>query len=246
MIRKLQHSKWEVIDQLRKEILLLQGFKAAEGTSAGTIGLGPVEAVFPNGVFPKAAVHEFLVPDPEQAAASGGFIAGLLKCLMETGSACLWISSGRTLFPPALRAFGIAPDRLIFIDLQTDRDGLWAMEEALKCESIAAVIAELDDITFAQSRRLQLAVEKSRVTGFLLRRGSRLSNTACTARWQISPLPSMPEEGLPGVGHPRWKVELLKVRNGQPGSWVLEWVDEGFRFIIEQENKIRELNRNTG
>ena len=28
---------------------------------------------------------------------------------------------------------------------------------------------------------------------------------------------------MPGVGFPRWNVELLKVRNGKPGSWQLEW-----------------------
>ncbi len=34
---------------------------------------------------------------------------------------------------------------------------------------------------------------------------------------------------MPGVGAPRWKVELLKVRNGLPGAWIVEWVDGRLR-----------------
>jgi len=41
------------------------------------------------------------------------------------------------------------------------------MEEALKCESLSAVIAETPEISFTVSRRLQLAVEQNRVTSFI-------------------------------------------------------------------------------
>ena len=37
---------------------------------------------------------------------------------------------------------------------------LWVIEEALKCEGLAAVIGEIKELSFTQSRRLQLAVEK--------------------------------------------------------------------------------------
>src|SRR5690606_34274184 len=86
---------------------------------------------------------------------------------------------------------------------------------------------------FVQSRRLQLAVEKSRVTGLILRCNPRIvGSTACTARWRIRSLPSVLEDGLPGVGFPRWEVELLKVRNGNPGCWQLEWSHERFVPVI--------------
>ena len=82
-------------------------------------GLGPIEAALPNGSFPTGAVHEFISTGREQAAASGGFMAGLLNPLMRRGGICIWISSARTLFPPALKAFGVAPDRVIFVDIQS-------------------------------------------------------------------------------------------------------------------------------
>ena len=238
----MQQTKEDIINRLQKDILLWEGFKPPTAEKAGGIGLGPVEAAFPNGIFPTGTVHEFLNAAPEQAAATGGFIAGLLASLMSNGGACLWISAARTLFPPALKAFGVEPDQVIFVDLQREKDILWAMEEALKCSGLVAVIAETRDISFTQSRRLQLAVEQSKVTGFIIRaNGPKLSTTACVARWQISPLPSAVADGLPGLGFARWKVELLKVRNGNPGSWILEWRAGHFKPLIEkpEERPIR-------
>jgi len=245
---ELSNSKKEIIDKLQKEILLLQGFKTATAGNTGSVGLGPVEAVFPNGIFPKAAIHEFIITLPEHAAACGGFIAGLLNALMQQEGACLWISTSRTLFPPSLKAFGIAPERIIFIDLAREKEVLWVMEEALKCEAISAVIAEVKDINLTASRRLQLAVEKSGVTGLILRNDAqKLSTTACVARWQIKPVASKLEDDMPGVGFPRWNVALLKVRNGNPGNWEVEWSDGKFQVITESKENIVKLPvRNVG
>ncbi|WP_419698984.1 hypothetical protein [Mucilaginibacter sp. NFX135] len=46
--------KKEIISQLQKDILLWEGFKPGLAGKKDLIGLGPVEAAFPNGVFPKA------------------------------------------------------------------------------------------------------------------------------------------------------------------------------------------------
>lgn len=239
---ELINAKKVIIDQLQKDILLLQGFKAVASQPLGTIILPSIEASFPNSVFPTGAIHEFINEVPEHAAASGGFIAGLLKSLMLNGGSCLWISASRTLFPPALKLFGVAPDRIIFIDLKKEKDVLWAMEEALKCEGLAAVIGEVSEINLSQSRRLQLTVEKSGVTGLLIRNNiQKIATSACVARWQIKPLISELEDGMPGVGFPRWKVELLKVKNGSPGSWDIEWSDNKFNLIQYEEAVLEKL-----
>lgn len=221
-------TRKDIISQLQKDILQWEGFRPPAADDGETFGLGPVEAAFPNGVFPTGTIHELLTEDISQAAASGGFIAGLLSVLMRKGGACLWIGMAQTVFPPALKAFGVQPHRVIFINLMHERDVLWAMEEALKCTGLAAVIAEVRSIDFKQSRRLQLAVEQSRVTGFILRDADQASNTACVARWHISSLPSTSVDDLPGLGFPRWQVDLLRIRNGKPGSWVMEWANEQF------------------
>jgi protein ImuA len=94
------------------------------------------------------------------------------------------------------------------------------------------VIGEIGELTFAASRRLQLAEEKSHVTGFIHRYDPKTEDAvACVTRWKIKPLPSLAVDGLPGLGKPRWNVELHKVRNGQPGTWQVEWAAGLFQPI---------------
>jgi protein ImuA len=217
----------DIIAELQTDILRLEGFKSSNSTAVD-LGLGPIKDAFPNASFPLGAVHEFLFARTEDAAATSGFIAGLLAPLMGSSGTTLWISSSRTLFPPALKTFSIQPDRFIFIDVKKEKDVMLAMDEALKCPALNAVVGEMREISFTASRRLQLAVEQSQVTGFILRNTSKLNTTACVSRWKIIPLPSEPVDDLPGIGFPRWRVELLRIRNGKPGAWDIKWIDGRF------------------
>lgn len=229
----MEAKKQELIDKLRKELLTWEGFKPQQPGESDHFGLGPLEAAFPNGIFPTGAIHEFISLSPEDTAASGGFIAGLVNRLLKNGGACIWISYTRRIYPPALKLFGVDPDCVIFIDVPLLKDVLWVTEEALKCEGVATVICETKDLSFTESQRLQLAVEKSHVTGFVLRKDAcKINTTACVTRWQIRPVRSHLRTGMPGVGHPRWQVDLLKVRNGKPGNWTVEWKKQSFQTII--------------
>jgi protein ImuA len=228
-------TKVDIISRLQQSILQWEGYRPPPVGTRELVGLGQVEAAFPNGVFPLGTVHEMVCSNTEQATACGGFVSGLLSVLMQNGGTCLWISISANIFPGALTAFGIEPHRVIFVHLTKDKDVLWVMEEALKCTGLAAVIGELRSVDFKQSRRLQLAVEQSRVTGFILRNHSdKIGSTACAARWKIKPSPSEQVDGLPGLGFPRWQVELLRVRNGQPGSWIVEWFEGKFVPVQKQ------------
>lgn len=227
-------AKADIIAKLRRDILPLQGFKAILNNNELDTRLGFIKNAFPGNTFPLGAVHEFIYATTENGAVTNGFISAIVASLMRKGGPCIWIRSLQTIFPPALTSFGIAPDKIIFIELQKEREILWAMEEALKCEGLAAVIGEVEKLSFTASRRLQLAVEQSRVTGFILRPNSRyLNTTACLTRWRITSLSSKLEENMPGVGFPRWNVDLLKVRNGKPGSWQIEFKAGRFRHIFK-------------
>lgn len=234
--------------KLEQEILLLQGFKPLAADPARAIDMGPISQAFPFQQFPTGGIHEFLIQDPSGDACTTAFIAGILAPLMRLGGAVIWITSTKKLFPPAFKQFGIEPDRLILIDLRKEQEALWVMEEALQYPGLAAVVGELNNIDLTASRRLQLAVEKSRVTGFLLRTVQRRINTiACVARWQVTSLPSESADGLPGVSFPRWRVELLRVRNGRTGSWTVQWESGAFRFPQPPAlASISAANRKTG
>jgi len=232
----LIYPRADIVSALRSDILQMEGLRTVINNPINP-GLGPICGAFPSGSFPVGAVHEFISTDDGDAACTSGFLAGLLSSLMGDHGTALWIGASRTIFPPALKEYGVQPDRVVFVDVKKEKDMMWAMDEALKCSALTAVIGEMREITFTGSRRLQLAVEQSQVTGFLLRKGVRkLNTTACVSRWKVTTLPSELIDGLPGVGFPQWRVELLRIRNGRSGAWHLKWVDGRFIPVIQVNN----------
>jgi protein ImuA len=221
----------------------MQGFKPFN--EARDVGLSFMRDVFPNGSFPTGCVHEFLSERQEDEAATIGFVGGLLGALMGNSGVILWIGTSRKLFPPSLVNFGVNPDRIVFIDLRNEKEVLCTMEEALKCVTLSAVVGEVREIDFTTSRRFQLAIEGSRVTGFILRASyQKLAATACVSRWKISPLPSGPIDDLPGIGTLSWRVELLRMRNGKTGAWEVQWLDGRFAPVFKEP--IQEQQKQAG
>jgi protein ImuA len=241
-------KKTDIINQLKRDIFPLEGLRSPRPGTELDLGLGAMNEAFPHHSFPLGSVHEFISHGAESAAVTAGFISVLLAGLMKSGGAVLWIGSCRTIFPPALKIFGIVPERIVFIDLHKERDVLWAMEEALKCGGLAAVVGEMPEFSFTVSRRFQLAVEQSRVTGFIFRTNPRnIHPNAAVSRWKISPLPTESCDDLPGLGFPRWNIELLKIRNGKPGSWQVEWTAGRFHHLQTHITSIvPEEKRKTG
>ena len=100
--------------------------------------------------------------------------AGTLA-LLAARQACrdggaLVVLDGRGDFcPPAAVRLGIGPERLVVIHPQNAADHHWAMNQALRCPAVAAVLAwpkTIDDRTF---RRWQLAAEEGGCLGLLVR-----------------------------------------------------------------------------
>jgi protein ImuA len=226
-------SKKEVLLKLRKEILL-QRFYAPKNNRSAVTSLYPFANAFPFRQFPLGCVHEFICPTNESFSASSAFVCGILSSLKQNKGVIIWVSSSQKMFPPSFAAFGVAPHNIIFINVDRPKDILYTTEEALRCEGINAVITDIRELNFKQSRRLQLATEQSRVTGFVLRRKPKFVNTtACVSRWIITPAPATPYQDLPGIAFPSWNVDLQKVRNGKPQSWNISWLDN--HFVHEQD-----------
>jgi protein ImuA len=233
-----------VIEELQRQILKLQGNQLSSDQEQ-SLGLGVIEHAFPGKVFPRAAVHELISVSSESAACTNGFMSVILSSLMAQSGSCLWISTRRTIYPPALKTFGIEPERILFVDVSNVKDALWAMEESLKCNALNAVVGEFTALSFEESRRLQLAVEQSKVTGFVHRFQPKIENTvACVSRWKITPLFSELPDQLPGMGFPRWNIDLLKVRNGKPASWQVQWSPQGgLEYIVTPEQAIPNIHK---
>jgi protein ImuA len=141
----------------------------------------------------------------------------------------LWCQCRPDLYGPGLALHGLDPGRIVLVRTSRDAEILWAMEEGLRAPGIAAVVGEVGSLPMVASRRLQLAAERSGITSFLLRRWrdggqaarERALPNAAVTRWRITALPSRPLRDEPGVGHLRWRVELLRCRGGEPASWEM-------------------------
>jgi protein ImuA len=230
-------AKADIFARLQKEILLLEGFKPTSDNVTNWAGLEQIQSAFSNSTFPTGAVHEFYCEDVSCLSASVGFITGILSTLFKVKGVIIWISPSKIIFPPAIKQFGLDPQKVIFIHLRKEKDRLFVMEEVLKCDSVTAVIGHIDEISLTESRKFQLAVESSKVTAFLLRQQPKHKTTSFVTRWQIRPQASV-TEGLPGVGFPRWDVELLKVRNGKPGRWEMQWRAGKFLILCKETIEI--------
>lgn len=203
--------------------------------SAPITGWGSLNQAFPQGCFPQSAIHDFFCHKPEEKVAAAAFLSGLCAQLNRKGP-LLWISAKPFVYPPGLAPFGWPGTDVVHLHLANDKQRLAAFDEALRCSAVHSVIADISHTSFKESRRLQLAVEQSGVTGFLLRHANENQASAALTKWRITHLPSVKDE-LPGVGHPRWQVQLLRVRNGKPGTWEITWKEDGF-FIAHSDIKV--------
>ncbi|MBV8889077.1 MAG: damage-inducible protein [Alphaproteobacteria bacterium] len=148
----------------------------------------------------------------------------------------LWCLSRPDLYGPGLAEYGLAPARLVLVAGRRDEDILWAMEEGLRAgasSGLAAVVGEIESLPMVASRRLQLAAERTGIPAFMLRRWhtgtaaakERGRPSAAATRWRIAAMPARALPGEPGIGRPRWRVELLRCRGGGTGSWEVEAPD---------------------
>jgi protein ImuA len=156
-----------------------------------------------------------------------------------------------TFYPPAAAAWGIDLSRLIILRPANEADALWALDQALRCPGVGAVLGSCDRLDVRDFRRLQLAAETGGTLGLLLRPDHlRGQPTWADVQWRVSPrcrertpwrsdrskvqdpkskVTSRPWTLDPGLwtSSPwRLRVELLRCRGGAGGASVIVELDE--------------------
>jgi protein ImuA len=225
-----------VLDDLRDRIAHLEGVSARRSVIL-PFGIGIVDERLPGGGLAYAAIHEVAGggTDTVNGAAAALFAAGIAA---RTKGKILWCLNRPDLFFPALAQAGLHPDRIIFCEAGCEGDVLAACEEGLGFGGFGCVVAELVRLPMTASRRLQLAAEKGKSMGLVVRRWRRQTEandygqpTASTTRWRVSVLPSEP---LPvaGVGRARWLAELMRVKAGECCEFELGAPDAAGRMCL--------------
>lgn len=219
--------------ELRQCIRFLESTEAGKGMVL-SFGVEAIDVHLPAGGLQAGALHEAFGAGGEGFAPEPTlFIAGILA---RQKRPVLWCSEKRDLFAPALASVGLPPENVIYAEATRTNDVLLLMEEGLRHSSLGGVVGEVGRMSLTASRRLQLAAESSGVTAFALRRwfpreGKPCEPSAAASRWRVTAMPSTPLH-MPGIGRARWRLELLRVRGGEPASWIMEACDAQGRLAV--------------
>lgn len=122
-----------------------------------------------------------------------------------SGGVVVWI--GHRAWPaPSLPAARRHLDRSIYIDPPDEASRIWAIDLAMRCPAVAAVVADGTGLSMAATRRLQLAARAGRALTLLVRPPwERGVLSASATRWQVQPEHSVSDE-------PRWRVRLTRCK----------------------------------
>src|SRR4051812_5427822 len=211
-------------------------------------GVPEIDAALPKGGLKTGATHEWFAPPIDGPETARGHwyppltILAHLATKAGAGSdsaAGLLVWVGRRCWPmPA--ALGGAAERSLFVDPDCDDARFWAIDQALRCPGVGAVIADASRLDMAGSRRLQLAAEAGGTVALLARPShERGVISAAETRWMVRPESAKHRTQNVNEGGSdfrfalcalRFSLELLRCKGASLGAerrrWVVECVPE--------------------
>ena len=210
-------------------------------------GIESIDQTFTHKAMPLFCLNE-ISASTREAGAGSGFLLGLLSQLSERRQGPLiWIATHKafseigSLYGPGLHAFGLPPERLLIVQTAKEKDALWAAEEALGLGDALCVVLNLQSsakgLSLAATRRLHLRAETNRTPCFMLLAGSDPpAPSIALTRWQIEAASAGTLNGFQdGIGHPAFTANLTRNRQGQTGTFTLQWNTHHAKF--ETANK---------
>lgn len=208
----------QAVEQLIDDPRVWRAGENRASRSAHPTGFEVLDRHLPGGGWPATGLIEIL---------TGHYGIGELSLLMpalarlgQGGSAggIVWIAPPFIPYAPALHGQGIDLDRVLVVrdhaNTWGNQDVLWAMEQALRFGSCAAVLAWTRSVGRVPLRRLQLAAEAGQCQAVLFRplNASRRRSPA-VLRMRITAI---------GEGT---RIEILKCRGGRPGVVTVHFGD---------------------
>jgi protein ImuA len=208
----------------------------AANTRAGSVlptGHTQLDAELPGGGWPVGALCEILQTHSAQSewrlllpalgAAQQG--ARLLEVPGQRGLASartatvVLIGPPHVPFGPALAAQGLVVQCLVWVKAQTPAERLWAAEQALRCEAVAAVLAWLPQVQSASLRRLHMAAQEHNKLLFVMRPAQAQAESS-PAPLRLLILGADPVGQAAAPASDALRVQLLK-RRGPPLTQTL-------------------------
>jgi protein ImuA len=123
-------------------------------------------------------------------------------------------------YPPAAAALGIDLDHVILVRPASRTEGQTALDLALRCRAVGAVVGWCDRLIAAEAQRLKLAAEAGGGLGVILRpRGADRGPSFADLRLRIVPLVSTEVVR-------RVRIEVMRWRGGRDGQSLIVEIDD--------------------
>lgn len=173
-------------------------------------GYSALDAALPGGGWPTQGLSEVLLA--QAALCEWRLIAPALPGLLaDKGSRIYLVAPPKAPHAMGLAQLGLAPEQLIWIDVQGPADSLWVAEQLIKSEAAGAVLAWLPQARPEQVRRLQVQALHCDAPVFLFRPESALRDA--------SPAPLRLSVGL----GESWGLDVrIRKRRGATSDAVLQ------------------------
>ena len=163
-------------------------------TGEGT-GFAALDAVLPQGGWPRNALTELLLPGDGVGELS--LLAPLVARVTQAGGEVALVAPPYVPYAPAWQAMGVNLKHLHVIEADA-RHALWAFEQTLRSGCCQMVVGWPQAADMASLRRLQVAADSGTCMGFALRDRKHVQN------------PSPAALRLECVGEHAWQVRKCK------------------------------------
>lgn len=191
---------------LRNPNIWRGGENLAERSTIST-GYAGLDAILPGGGWPTRALTEILV-EHSGVGELQLVMPALARLTQDDDSPAVWIvwvAPPHIPYAPALLAWNVRLSRVLLVHPRTLEEALWAMEQALRSGTSAAVLAWVEQTDERRIRRLQLAAEEGGCWGILFRPlHARIHNSPAALRLCLV------------SEHDGARIEVIKGRGGRP------------------------------
>jgi len=207
----------DVLLALKEQLRRMEGSRRKEDAQPIPSGCPALDRLLPGGGWIRGTLVEWLAESRGGGAGTLAMIAA--REAAADGGAVVVMDRHRTFYPPAAAALGVDLENLIVIQAGSEKDQLWALDQALRCQAVAAVWAPQEKVDPHTFRRLQLAAEDSGVLGLLLR-NAHVRGRPSWSDMQLLVRPQPVHRGR------RVRLELIRSRSSTGGGSVNLEIDE--------------------
>jgi len=212
---------------VRTLALRIQEIEAAGSTpkrsSTHSLGIPRLDALLPGRRLAAGSLIELLAAT--EGAGVWSLALFLAKQVAAESKALVVVDSERCFYPPAAAKLGLELTRTIVVRPRLPSEAHAAVQEALRCSAVGAVIGWRQQLRAREFRQLQLAAEAGGGVGFVLRPpGALRAPSFAVLRLLVSPVVS--------TGSARCiRVEVVRCRSGKEGQALLLEIDDETGYV---------------